>query len=101
MLAIHLCRSLHQPKQEGARSAYSDPGAAPGVEGSRNALQLDAAQRAIIETDFGMLNRGLIVASRRALAMYVLQRYQIDSCNVAPSPEAQQIVVTNLKELRP
>jgi hypothetical protein len=32
---------------------------------------------------------------------YVLQRYQIDPRNVATSPEAQQIVVANLKDLRP
>lgn len=38
----------------------------------------------------------------RALVMkYVLQRYQIDPTNLATYPEAQQIVMTNLKELKP
>jgi hypothetical protein len=48
-----------------------------------------------------MLSGRLVVPSQRALVKYVLQRYQIDPRNVGPSPEAQQIVVTNLKELRP
>jgi predicted DNA-binding transcriptional regulator YafY len=43
----------------------------------------------------------LVVPSRRALVKYVLQRYQIDPRNQATNPEAQQIVATNLKELRP
>lgn len=101
MRAIHLCRSLERPRQESARCAYLARGAAPGFEGSRSELQLDPVQQAIIQTDFGMLDGRLVVPSRRALVKYVLQRYQIDPRNVAPSPEAQQIVVTNLKELRP
>ena len=63
--------------------------------------RLNAAQKAIIETDFGMIDGQLVVPSRRALVKYVLQRYQIDPRNLTPNPEAQQIVVTNLKELRP
>ena len=43
----------------------------------------------------------LVVASRKALVKYVLRRYQVDPRNQATNPEAQQIVVTNLKELRP
>jgi predicted DNA-binding transcriptional regulator YafY len=63
--------------------------------------RLSAAQKAIIETDFGMVDGQLVVPSRRALVKYVLQRYQIDARNLDPNPEAQQIVVTNLKDLRP
>ncbi|MNN82055.1 hypothetical protein D3C81_1989440 [compost metagenome] len=63
--------------------------------------RLNAAQKAIIETDFGMTDGQLVVPSRRALVKYVLQRYQIDPRNQATNPEAQQIVATNLKELRP
>ncbi len=63
--------------------------------------RLNEAQKAIIETDFGMTQGQLIVPSRRALVKYVLQRYQIDRRSLAMSPEAQQIVVSNLKELKP
>lgn len=63
--------------------------------------RLNAAQKAIIEADFGMVAGQLVVPSRKALVKYVLQRYQIDPRNLTTSPEAQQIVVTNLKELRP
>ncbi|WP_226455751.1 helix-turn-helix transcriptional regulator [Pseudomonas sp. AF03-9] len=63
--------------------------------------RLNTAQQAIIETDFGMTDGQLVVASRKALVRYVLRRYQIDPRNLATTPEAQQIVVSNLKELRP
>ncbi len=63
--------------------------------------RLNATQQAIIETDFGMTNGQLVVASRKALVKYVLRRYQVDPRNQATNPEALQIVVTNLKELRP
>ncbi|MBD9458801.1 WYL domain-containing protein [Pseudomonas sp. PDM05] len=63
--------------------------------------RLNTAQQAIIETDFGMTDGRLVVASRKALVRYVLRRYQIDPRNLATTPEAQQIVVSNLKELRP
>ncbi|CAI8987115.1 MULTISPECIES: helix-turn-helix transcriptional regulator [Pseudomonas] len=63
--------------------------------------RLNKAQQAIIEVDFGMTDGQLVVPSRRALVMYVLQRYQIDPKNLNPNPEAQQIVVANLKELKP
>jgi len=63
--------------------------------------RLNAAQQAIIETDFGMTDGQLVVSSRKALVKYVLRRYQVDPRNQATNPEAQQIVVTNLKELRP
>ena len=63
--------------------------------------RLTAAQKVIIETDFGMRDGKLVVPSRKALVKYVLQRYQIDPKNLATSPEAQQIVVANLKDLRP
>ena len=63
--------------------------------------RLNTAQQAIIETDFGMTDGQLVVASRKALVRYVLRRYQIDPRNLTTTPEAQQIVVSNLKELRP
>ena len=63
--------------------------------------RLAAMQRAIIEADFGMLDGQLVIPSRQALVKYVLQRYQIDPKNLDPKPEAQQIVVKNLQELKP
>lgn len=63
--------------------------------------RLDKAQRIVIEVDFGMNDGQLVVPSRRALVKYVLQRFQIDPKNLNPNPEAQQIVVANLKELKP
>ncbi|NMY99169.1 WYL domain-containing protein [Pseudomonas proteolytica] len=63
--------------------------------------RLAAMQRAIIEADFGMLDGRLVIPSRQALVKYVLQRYQIDPKNLDPKPEAQQIVVKNLQELKP
>ncbi|MDY0833883.1 WYL domain-containing protein [Pseudomonas sp. SED1] len=64
-------------------------------------LRLSPTQRAIIETDFGMVDGQLVIPSRQALVKYVLQRYQIDPKNLDPKPEAQQIVVKNLQELKP
>lgn len=61
--------------------------------------RLRPAQKAIIETDFGMRDGRLVVPTRGALVQYVLQRYQIDASKVQPKAAAQQIVVTNLDEL--
>ncbi|WP_236249955.1 helix-turn-helix transcriptional regulator [Pseudomonas cichorii] len=63
--------------------------------------QLDAAQKAIMEGDYGMLNGRLDIPSRQALVKYVLQRYQIDPKNLNPKPEAQQVVIANLNALKP
>lgn len=63
--------------------------------------RLTDAQKSIIETDFGMLDGKLVIPSRRALAKYVLQRYQIDPKKIEPMPAAQQIVVKNLNDLGP
>ncbi|MBK4999924.1 WYL domain-containing protein [Pseudomonas sp. S31] len=63
--------------------------------------RLDAAQKAIIEADYGMLNGRLEIPSRQALVKYLLQRYQIDPKNLDPKPEAQQVVIANLNALKP
>lgn len=63
--------------------------------------RLAPAQKSIIETDYGMVDGQLVIPSRQALVKYVLQRYQIDPKNLDPKPEGQQIVVSNLKELKP
>jgi predicted DNA-binding transcriptional regulator YafY len=63
--------------------------------------RLDAAQKVIIEGDYGMQNGQLEIPSRQALVKYVLQRYQIDPKNLDPKPEAQQVVIANLNALKP
>lgn len=62
--------------------------------------RLMPVQKAIIETDFGMVDGKLEIPSRQALVKYVLQRYQIDPKKLDPKPEAQQICVKNLKDLK-
>ncbi len=61
--------------------------------------RLGPAQKAIIETDFGMRDGRLPVATRGALVQYVLQRFQIDPDKVQAKAAAQQIVAANLEEL--
>ena len=63
--------------------------------------RLKLAQKAIIQKDFGMVDGRLQIPCRQALVKHVLQRYQIDPKNMDPKPEAQQIVVENLKKLKP
>ncbi len=63
--------------------------------------RLNAAQRRIIESDYGMKNGQLVIQSRGALAQYVLQRYQLDPHKIQSRASAQQIVVANLDELKP
>lgn len=48
--------------------------------------RLNAAQQAIIETDFGMTDGPLVVPSRKALVKYGLRRYQVDPRNQATNP---------------
>ncbi|MGL4318240.1 MAG: helix-turn-helix transcriptional regulator [Pseudomonas sp.] len=61
--------------------------------------RLRPAQKAIIETDYGMQDGQLVVTSRGALVQYVLQRYQIDPNKVQAKAAAQQIVAANLDAL--
>ena len=63
--------------------------------------RLKPEQKAIIEADFGMEDGVLIIPTRRALVKYVLQRFQIDPKKLDPKAAAQQIVVSNLDELKP
>ncbi|EKI2993045.1 WYL domain-containing protein [Pseudomonas aeruginosa] len=63
--------------------------------------RLKPEQRTIIEADYGMRDRRLVIETRGALVQYVLQRYQIDPTKVHAKATAQQIVVANLDELQP
>ena len=62
--------------------------------------RLTPAQKAIIETDFGMQDGKLVIPSRGAPVQYVLQRYQIDPKKIQAKAAAQQIVVSNLEGLQ-
>ena len=63
-------------------------------------VRLSAEQKAIIETDYGMQDGELRIATRGALVQYVLQRYQIDPNTVLANAAAQQIQVRNLQGLK-
>ena len=58
------------------------------------------AQQTIIANDYGMTRKRLSINSRAALVPYALKQLQIDPYIVQHKPEAQQIVVANLDELR-
>lgn len=61
--------------------------------------RLEPAQKAIIETDYGMRDGQLPVVTRGALVQYVLQRFGIDHTKIQTRAAAQQIVVANLEEI--
>lgn len=61
--------------------------------------RLEPAQKAIIETDYGMRDGQLTVVTRGALVQYVLQRFGIDHTKIQTRAAAQQIVVANLEEI--
>ncbi|MEL7046384.1 MAG: WYL domain-containing protein, partial [Pseudomonadota bacterium] len=63
--------------------------------------RLDAAQREVIETDFGMHNGELRLSTRATLVTYLLQRLQLDPHTLLDNPLAQQIVLANRDELAP
>jgi predicted DNA-binding transcriptional regulator YafY len=63
--------------------------------------RLSPEQQQIIETDYGMHERRLVIPTRGALVQYILQRYQIDPLRLQDKAEAQQLVVANLDALRP
>lgn len=63
--------------------------------------RLTPAQRAIIEVDYGMLEGRLVVPSSLALAKYVVRRFHVSPSVHDARPEAQQLVLANLAELKP
>ena len=62
--------------------------------------RLSAVQQAIIECDYGMQDGQLVIDTHGSLVQYVLQRYQIDPNKVHAKATAQQIVVSNLDDLK-
>lgn len=61
--------------------------------------RLNADQKRLIETDFGMENGTLKVATRGALANYVLQLLRIEHERADTSPTIQQITLLNRSEV--
>lgn len=61
--------------------------------------RLEPAQRKIIAYDYGMHRNALILETRAALVSYLLQHYQLDPNKIEAKPEAQQLMISNLKEV--
>ena len=57
-------------------------------------------QRAIVEHDYGMVDGAHTVRTRSALVPYVIQQLNLDLSKLEIKPEAQQIVVDNLEEVK-
>lgn len=62
--------------------------------------RLSNYQRAIVEHDYGMVNGQKIVRIRSALVPYAIQQLNLDLSKLEIKPEAQQIVVDNLDEVK-
>ena len=62
--------------------------------------RLNKAQRALIARDYGMTKGQLVIETRGALVSYVLQQLRVDPPVDARAPEAQQIVVANVGEVK-
>ena len=61
--------------------------------------RLSAAQQKVVEMDFGMHDKKLVIETRAALATYLMQLLRIKT-NTESKPEAQQVVLKNVDELR-
>lgn len=62
--------------------------------------RLSDYQRAIVEHDYAMTDGILEVRTRSALVPYVIQQLNLDLSKLEIKPEAQQIVVDNLDEVK-
>ena len=65
--------------------------------------RLTPEQRQVVEEDYGMRSGSLQIRTRACLAHYVLQQLGIDPArlNESLTPEATQIVLTNMGEVEP
>lgn len=63
--------------------------------------RLTPAKRAVIEHDYGMHNGQLQLETRACMVNYLLQSLNIDPHKIEAEPEAQQLVIVNLKDVRP
>jgi predicted DNA-binding transcriptional regulator YafY len=62
--------------------------------------RLTSYQRAIVEHDYGMVDGQHTVRTRSALVPYLIQQLNLDLSKLEIKPEAQQIVVDNLEEVK-
>jgi len=63
--------------------------------------RLQKDQQSIIAQDYGMTENRLKIQTRAALVPYALRQLQLDPNIVQVKPEAQQIEIDNLTELKP
>jgi len=61
--------------------------------------RLSRIQKDIIAADYGMKNNKLIITTRAALVSYMLKTLNIDFSKIEPKPEAQQIIISNFKDI--
>ncbi|WP_049722726.1 helix-turn-helix transcriptional regulator [Gilvimarinus polysaccharolyticus] len=62
--------------------------------------RLNAAQREVIEVDYQMQNGQLNIQTRACLAQYLLQEMRINPKVLDGIPEAQQLVLVNLSDIK-
>lgn len=62
--------------------------------------RLSPTKRNVIEQDYGMQNGQLQLSTRAALANYLLQEMQVNYKMLDGTPEAQQLILVNLDEVR-
>lgn len=63
--------------------------------------RLDSEQKAVIAHDYKMQGGELRVSTRAALAHYLLQQMQVNIKTLHASPEAQQLELVNLSDVKP
>ena len=63
--------------------------------------RLTPTQQAIIAHDYGMQDDKLELKTRAPLVGYMLQAFNIDHRKLEMTPEAQQIVIANFREIEP
>lgn len=64
-------------------------------------IDISKAQQAIIANDYGMVKKQFTIKTRGCLVLYALRLLQLDASKIETKPEAQQIVIANLDELKP
>lgn len=63
--------------------------------------RLKPAQQNVLAHDYQMQQGKLLIHSRACLAQYVLQEMQVNIRDIDISPEAQQLVLINLNDIKP
>jgi len=63
--------------------------------------RLSKEQRAVIAKDYGMKNSVLKIPTRGSLVHYALKQLQIDDKVLQGKPSAQQIVISNFRDVEP